>query len=253
MSFLSWINDNIINPTREFIGIKPVGYDNTLSGKIDETTRNIIQNKDIYENITKPTMDKIEPAVNAIGIKTPNQIDTSSMITGKTKTTNEILDDMTVDGSLGEKIMNIASIPNKITEQAKDNLNKATETPTETPTETDEKANADTTTPTIQEIWEREDKIRKETQAREDSAYQRAIEDMRKAGINPNLLGSISPAQSGGGITQATGTNLASTELNGIIQQTLNAINNEVKMSENQKDRTTDILRTLAMVLLLKK
>ena len=55
--------------------------------------------------------------------------------------------------------------------------------------------------------WEREDAIRAETQAREDSAYQRAVADMRKAGINPNLM-NVQPASSGGGITQASGQNL---------------------------------------------
>ena len=34
--------------------------------------------------------------------------------------------------------------------------------------------------------WEREDAIRAETQAREDSAWQRAVADMQKAGVNPN-------------------------------------------------------------------
>ncbi len=107
-------------------------------------------------------------------------------------------------------------------------------------------------TPSIRDIWAREDEIRKETQAREDTAYQRAVEDMRKAGINPNLVG-INPAASGGGITQAGGQSTINTELNNIVETTLNKINNEVKMDEGQKNRTSDILRTLVMALLLKK
>lgn len=107
-------------------------------------------------------------------------------------------------------------------------------------------------TPSIQELWAREDDIRKETQEREDTAYQRAVEDMRKAGINPNLVG-VSPAGSGGGITQATGQGLVSTEMSGIIQEAIANINNTVKADENQKDRIADIIRTLAMYFILKK
>ena len=107
-------------------------------------------------------------------------------------------------------------------------------------------------TPSIQELWEREDAIRKETQEREDTAYQRAVEDMRKAGINPNLV-NVSPAGSGGGITQATGQGSMSTEMSGVIQEAIANINNTVKADENQKDRISDIIRTLAMYFILKK
>lgn len=55
----------------------------------------------------------------------------------------------------------------------------------------------------LKEAYSREDEIRKETQAREDTAYQRATEDMRKAGIDPNLHG-VTQATSGGGITNAS-------------------------------------------------
>ena len=75
---------------------------------------------------------------------------------------------------------------------------------------------------------------------------------MRKAGINPNLVG-ISPATSGGGIIAATGQSIMSTEMSGVIQEAIAKINNTVKADENQKDRITDIIRTLAMAILLKK
>ena len=107
-------------------------------------------------------------------------------------------------------------------------------------------------TPSIKELWEREDAIRKETQQREDTAYQRAVEDMRKAGINPNLVG-VNPANSGGGIISATGKSLISTEMSGIINQAIAEINNTVKANENQKDRISDIIRTLVMAMSLKK
>lgn len=107
-------------------------------------------------------------------------------------------------------------------------------------------------TPSIEQLWAREDAIRKETQEREDTAYQRAVEDMRKAGINPNLAG-VSPAGSGGGITQATGQGLISTEMSGIIQEAIAQINNTVKADENQKNRISDIIKTLAMYFIIKK
>ncbi len=106
-------------------------------------------------------------------------------------------------------------------------------------------------TPTIQEIWQREDEIRKETQEREDTAYQRAVEDMRKAGINPNI-GSISAASSGGGITQASGMQSITTEMSGLVSQAIAEINNNVKVNENQKDRISDIISNLAQMILLK-
>lgn len=54
-------------------------------------------------------------------------------------------------------------------------------------------------------LWEREDRIRGEVQSREDNAYQRMVEDMIKAGINPNLVSiSGSGSSSGGGINGAT-------------------------------------------------
>lgn len=100
--------------------------------------------------------------------------------------------------------------------------------------------------------WEREDAIRKETQEREDTAYQRAVADMKKAGINPNLM-NINPAESGGGITQATGMD-AST-INKILENKSNELvaflNREFEGDENTKKQLTSlfsqILQGLAM------
>lgn len=75
---------------------------------------------------------------------------------------------------------------------------------------------------------------------------------MRKAGINPNLVG-VNPASSGEGIISATGQNLISTEMSGIINTAIAEINNTVKANENQKDRISDIIKTLAMYMILKK
>lgn len=104
------------------------------------------------------------------------------------------------------------------------------------------------------EQWAREDQIRRETQAREDSAYQRATEDMRKAGINPNLVG-INPAASGGGITNATGidTSLEEMDLEKSLKELENYLDRELKADEGQKDRLTDIITTVLMFFAFKK
>lgn len=107
------------------------------------------------------------------------------------------------------------------------------------------------------EQWAREDEIRKETQAREDTAYQRSVEDMRKAGINPNLVG-VTPAQSGGGITQATEKDytLYQAEIEKALTEMENILDRELKADENTKDRIASIIETtmqLGMLFILKK
>lgn len=92
-----------------------------------------------------------------------------------------------------------------------------------------------------EEQWAREDAIRKETQAREDNAWQRAVADMEKAGVNPNLV-NAGPASSGGGITTASGLDysLASSALsagasiqnaliNATLQKDLQVLNAELQ------------------------
>lgn len=108
----------------------------------------------------------------------------------------------------------------------------------------------------LQKIWDREDAIRKETQEREDTAYQRAVADMRLAGINPNLTG-VQPAQSGGGITNAT-TNESNinTQLQIIAQKAIAEIEKDVKLSEGEKNRATSIIASAIIAgarLLIKK
>lgn len=97
-----------------------------------------------------------------------------------------------------------------------------------------------------QKQWQREDEIRKETQEREDTAYQRAVEDMLKAGINPNLV-NVSAAESGGGITSASGMNTSIYE--NAIKQSLaeleSAIEKEFEGKQNDKDRFTGLIETV--------
>lgn len=162
---------------------------------------------------------------------------------------------------LNEKIESITKEPTtwvdkrtkSALQQAQENVKEIQETNGNTQNiENTQETTINTNTPSIEELWAREDAIRKETQEREDTAYQRAVEDMRKAGINPNLVG-VSPAGSGGGISQATGQSLITSEMSGIIQEAITNINNTVKADENQKDRISDIIKTLAMYFILKK
>lgn len=67
--------------------------------------------------------------------------------------------------------------------------------------------------------WQREDAIRKETQEREDNAITRKVEDMLRAGINPNLALNMTGAESGGGIQQATGIDTA------LVREKMNELN----------------------------
>lgn len=99
------------------------------------------------------------------------------------------------------------------------------------------------------ELWEREDDIRKHVEEREDTAYQRAVADMKKAGINPELLG-VNPANSGGGIIQASrkDTSLLNTDLSGAYSELIAKLNNEIKIDENQKDRILSIVNNFVDV-----
>lgn len=110
----------------------------------------------------------------------------------------------------------------------------------------------------LQKQWEREDEIRKETQEREDTAYQRAVADMKKAGINPNLIG-VSPAESGGGIMQTAQPNYAPAEmeLNEYLRELELYLDSELNVEEGQKDRISSILQkilsTVAMMYVMKR
>ena len=97
-----------------------------------------------------------------------------------------------------------------------------------------------------QRQWDREDEIRRETQEREDNAWQRAVADMRKAGVNPNLV-NANPAESGGGITSATGLDYSpwTAEINKQLALMEQEIQNSFQGDENAKDRFTKGLTSL--------
>ena len=96
------------------------------------------------------------------------------------------------------------------------------------------------------EQWAREDAIRKETQEREDTAIQRQVKDMWRAGVNPNLM-NVTGAESGGGITNATGIDYSvyQGEVEKIIAEFTNAYNNAFKDTENAEDRLVDLAQSV--------
>lgn len=96
------------------------------------------------------------------------------------------------------------------------------------------------------EQWAREDEIRKETQLREDTAIQRQVKDMWRAGVNPNLM-NVTGAESGGGITNATGIDYSvyQGEVEKVIAEFTNAYNNAFKDTENAEDRLVDLAQSV--------
>lgn len=227
----NWINDNIIQPIGNVwnSGIERMKKGETIFDQIDKkllengTAEKWAKGIEDFKNNTKIGQDIIIPAQDWITEKT---IDYNPILTDKAKEEAK---------QINENIKN-GNPPKTTKEEKQGNLQEIGNTQN---------------TPSIEELWAREDAIRKETQEREDTAYQRAIEDMRKAGINPNLVG-INPASSGGGITQATGQQSLTTAMSGIIEQTIAEINNTVKANENQKDRINDIIKSFAQVLAMK-
>ena len=97
-----------------------------------------------------------------------------------------------------------------------------------------------------QEQWAREDAIRKEVQEREDTAYQRSVKDMQKAGINPNLVG-VNPAGSGGGITSSTGldTSLLSEEMSKNLDLYLNEAKQDFEDYQGIWDRIMKVVNNV--------
>lgn len=113
-----------------------------------------------------------------------------------------------------------------------------------------------------QKQWEREDQIRKEIQEREDNAIQRWVNDARKAGINPNLY-SGTGAESGGGITSATGmdTSIAKQEmqneheakqkeLDRAFEEIQKQLDREFNATQAQKDRTMDLIKSVVQTII---
>lgn len=85
-----------------------------------------------------------------------------------------------------------------------------------------------------------------EQREREDSAYQRAVADMRKAGINPNLM-NVQPAASNAGNTSGM------EGIENMLEELDILLDKETTMEEGTKDRINSIVGTVLMALLFKK
>lgn len=100
--------------------------------------------------------------------------------------------------------------------------------------------------------WERDDAKQAHIEEREDTAYQRAVADMRKAGINPNLM-NVTPAESGGGFTAAQGMDFSpvTTQMNNEIKEILDEIDKSFEGGQNEKDRIKDIIKSLGQMAMM--
>ena len=96
--------------------------------------------------------------------------------------------------------------------------------------------------------WEREDEKQRHLEEREDSAYQRAVADMRKAGINPNLM-NVTPSESGM-VTSSTGMDFSTvtTQMNNEMKELLESIDKNFSGNENEKDRIIDFITSLGQI-----
>lgn len=100
--------------------------------------------------------------------------------------------------------------------------------------------------------WERDDAKQAHIEEREDSAYQRAVADMRKAGINPNLM-NVTPAESGGGFTASQGMDFSpvTTQMNNEIKEVLDEIEKSFQGGQNEKDRIKDMITSLGQMAIM--
>lgn len=227
----------------------------------ENTAINFLDNARSFINDTRNKIDNVMTKAKENGLTLPKvrQIDSAGEAIsgiGKIIGSGKMIGNKIwggILGKVGNEVGNIEKEIKKVNEEINgNNIEQSTEENGNNIEQSIEDKTTNNETPSIRELWEREDEIRKETQTREDNAYQRAVEDMRKAGINPNLVG-VNPASSGGGIIQATGQNLISTEMSGIINEAIAEINNTVKADEGQKNRITDIIRSLAQLIIMVK
>lgn len=96
----------------------------------------------------------------------------------------------------------------------------------------------------LNEYYKQAEKHQKKVWEREDTALQRASEDARKAGIDPNLVG-LEPAA-----TTSTFSENLNTGLTSNLDRILEDLENEFKKEENSKDRQTEKAGKLLMGLL---
>lgn len=166
---------------------------------------------------------------------------------GKTNYTEQMIDKTPIIGDIKDQVESaVNNTPSdKQTEEFKDDTNNMLLEFMKQAEETRKQE--------LQDAYAREDAIRKETQEREDSAYQRAVADMRKAGINPNLAG-ISPSASGGGISSASRTEqILGNEITSYTQILQALIEKDTTMSEGDKNRLTQLISSASNLFLFSK
>lgn len=205
-----------------------VSMGGVLAGAISAIVKAAIDRDEIpgWKELRDKYFDKQETNSNATEAVKPGTavIGGGNYITGNKDTRPDVnIEKVSPETVVNPQLVNLPKVEEGI---EKGELTTPVTTPNQTPEigepVTDNVANGDYTWNTEQKVqgidldewkqwyaserekaWEREDAIRKETQEREDNAWQRAIDDMRAAGINPNLV-NASAAQAGGGITTAT-------------------------------------------------
>lgn len=96
------------------------------------------------------------------------------------------------------------------------------------------------------EQWAREDELTRQLWKREDTAWQRTVADMQKAGVNPNLVGASATSTSQP-IQTSTGIDYSAyiKELDKQIELLKQELDQDYKKDENWKDRIWGLIENI--------
>lgn len=207
---------------------------------IEDRSPNATANKNADEN------EKIDQIIEEMqqNLNLPNK---NAIVQDTTTTINPTPNEPnnTVENEIGKGVEPVINGLDNIEDKTKENLIQNVTTNWEDTTKWWEDQQ--------KKVWEREDQIRKEVQEREDTAYERAIESLRRAGVNPNLLSSITPAASGGGLYNASqiDTSTLTTQMNIDLEKMQQMIDQAFEGDENAKNRFTDVFSGLLSNILM--